>query len=133
VQTREAALLLTPLLVELPSEVVAVYLYGSTARGSAGASSDLDLAFWRRTPSAATLGQQPYLMAASLEARSGREVDLIELNRAPADLVHHVLRDGIVLLDRDPAFRVRCEVAARAAYLDLLPVLHRYRAPRSVP
>ena len=53
-------------------------------------------------------------MAAQLELALGREVDLIELNRAPPDLLHEVLRDGEVLLDRDPAFRVRQEVRARA-------------------
>lgn len=69
-------------------------------------------------------------MAAALERELAREVDLIELNTAPPDLVHEVLRDGVILLDRDPDFRVRHEVSARANYLDLLPVPRRYRRAR---
>lgn len=111
----------------LPETVVAVYVFGSFARGDAGPDSDVDLAFWRRERSRPVLAEQPYSLAAQLEQALGREVDLVELNRAPPDLVHEVLRDGKVLLDRDPAFRVRAEVRARAEYLDMLPVLHRYR------
>lgn len=119
---------LLPLLSALPSDVVAVYLFGSCARGLATAASDVDLAFWRRSKSAPRFAEQPYALAAELEARLGRQVDLVELNAAPPDLVHEVLRDGRVLLDRDPAFRTRAEVAARATYLDLLPVLRQYRS-----
>ncbi|MEO8182524.1 MAG: hypothetical protein ABI895_27115 [Deltaproteobacteria bacterium] len=35
------------------------------------------------------------------------------MNLAPADLVHRILRDQRLLLDRDPALRIRFEVAAR--------------------
>jgi uncharacterized protein len=133
VQRGELIQRLAPLLVALPEEVVAVYLFGSWGRNQARPSSDVDLAFWRRTRSASTLAEQPYLMEADLESALGREVDLIELNRAPPDLVHYVLRDGLVLLDRDPDFRVRAEVNARATYLDLLPVLRRYRSFGAIP
>jgi len=51
----------------------------------------------------------------------------VVLNRAPVDLVHRVLRDGILLLDRDPSGRIRFEVRARNEYFDLLPHLRRYR------
>ena len=37
------------------------------------------------------------------------------------------MRDGQLLFDRDPAARVRFEVAARNAYFDILPMLERYR------
>ena len=49
------------------------------------------------------------------------------LDRAPVDLVHRVLRDGLLVLDRDPPRRIRFEMRARLEYLDLLPVLRRYR------
>lgn len=113
-----------------PEEVLAVYLYGSQARGTGQPGSDIDLAFWRRTQSAPRLADQPYGLAVALEAALGREVDLVELNRAPVDLVHEVLRDGIIVLDRDPDARVRYEVRARAFYLDMLPVLRQYRRGR---
>jgi predicted nucleotidyltransferase len=118
---------LRPLLSALPQEVVSVYLFGSFARSTARAHSDVDLAFWRRTTSEPTVAAQPYELEAQLEREVGREVDLIELNRASPELIHHVLRDGVLPLDRDREFRVRCEVQARASYLDLLPVLRHYR------
>ena len=49
------------------------------------------------------------------------------LNRAPSDLIHRVLRDGILVLARDPGARIRFEVAARNRYFDLQPFLRRYR------
>jgi hypothetical protein len=56
---------------------------------------------------------------------------VVVLNSAPADLVHRVLRDGQLLLDRDRSRRIRFEVKARNEYFDLQPVLARYRAARS--
>ncbi len=70
-------------------------------------------------------------MAADLEQATGRQVDLVVLNGAPVDLVHRVLRDGVLLLDRDPAARLRFEVNARNRFFDLLPVLREYRRPRT--
>lgn len=49
------------------------------------------------------------------------------LNRAPVDLIHRVLRDGMLLHDRDPTARIRFEVKARNEYFDLLPYLRQYR------
>ena len=118
-------------LAAAPAEVVAVYLYGSRARDSAREDSDIDLAFFRATPSAPAFAAQPYALAAQLEQSIAHEVDLVELNHAPPDLVHEVLRDGIVVLDRDPELRVRMEVRARGEYLDMRPVLQRYRRARS--
>lgn len=129
----ELAAKLVPLLETLPEEVLSVSLFGSFARDSAGPQSDVDLAFWRRTPSEPVASQQPYALAAVLEGALGREVDLVELNRATPDLLHEVLREGVVLLDRDPDARVRFEVAARAHYLDMQPVLRRYRRQSAGP
>lgn len=102
------------------------YLFGSHARGSARAASDVDLAvlLHRRDAAADPLGLQ---LGGELERAIGRGVDLVVLNGAPPDLVHRVLRDGIIVLDRDPGERVRFEVAARNAYFDIKPHLDRYR------
>jgi hypothetical protein len=57
----------------------------------------------------------------------GRPVDLVVLNRAPVDLIHRVLRAGILIHERNPAARIRFEVQARNEYFDLLPYLWQYR------
>ena len=132
-QVRDLELQLSELLRAAPEGYLAVYLFGSQARGTAGAASEVDLAFWARQASGPELSQQPFDYAAALSIALGKEVELIELNRAPPDLVHRVLRDGKLLLERDRAARVAHEVRARQTYLDLLPVLRRYRRARSSP
>jgi hypothetical protein len=54
-------------------------------------------------------------------------VDLVILNTASADLVHRVLRDGDLVLERDRGRRIRFEVAKRNEYFDLQPVRDAYR------
>jgi uncharacterized protein len=55
---------------------------------------------------------------------------VVILNRASADLVHRVLRDGKLLVDRNPSVRIAFEVRARNEFFDLKPVLDQYRAAR---
>ena len=62
-----------------------------------------------------------------LERVLGAPVQIVVLNRAPVDLVHRVLRDGALLVDRDPSTRIRFEVKARNEFFDLQPILARYR------
>jgi len=118
---------LRALLSSAPSEYVAVYLFGSQARAAARPDSDIDLAFWRTAPSAPVLDQQPYGYAEALSSELEKPVQLIELNHAAPDLVHEVLRDGVIVLDRDRDLRILFEVDARQRYLDLRPFLLRYR------
>lgn len=115
-------------LTGFPARVDAAYLFGSEARGEASKGSDLDVAILLREPHPATLEGGGFDLAAELEATLGRTVDLVILNGAPVDLVARVLRDGRLLLDRDPSARIRFEVQARNEYFDLLPYLRQYRA-----
>jgi len=63
----------------------------------------------------------------TLERLLGKPVDLVILNRAPLDLIHRVLRDGVLVYESDSPSRIRFEVQARSAYFDLLPYLRQYR------
>ena len=108
--------------------IVCAYLFGSQARGDAGEKSDVDVAILlEKTPPATLAGLRPDIVA-MLEARLRRPVDLVLLNHAPADLVHRVLRDGVLIDERDRAARIAFEVKARNEYFDLGPVRARYRA-----
>jgi hypothetical protein len=119
---------LRALLAGRPEGIVCAYLFGSLARGEDRADSDVDLAVLLAGEPPATLEEGLGLStAAALERSLGRAVDLVVLNTAPVDLVHRVLRDGVLLLDTDAAVRIRFEVAARNAYFDLLPTLREYR------
>ena len=104
-----------------------MYLFGSVARGEAGPASDVDVAvLYEKTPRP-ELDAGPLDFEGRLERALHRPVQLVVLNRAPADLVHRVLRDGQVLLDRDRAARIRFEVAKRNEYFDLEPIRRLYR------
>jgi predicted nucleotidyltransferase len=103
------------------------YLFGSEARGDAAPGSDVDVAVLFEQDPPRTLDGLHLDLADDLSAAVGRCVDLIVLNRAPVDLVHRVLRDGVLLLDLNPSARIRFEVRARNQYFDLLPHLQRYR------
>jgi predicted nucleotidyltransferase len=108
--------------------VVAAYLFGSVARGTARAGSDVDVAVLCAGEPPASLAGLPLDLEAELERLLGIPVQVVVLNRAPVDLVHRVLRDGALLIDRDPSARIRFEVKARNEFFDLQPILARYRA-----
>ncbi len=114
---------------EADPTVVAAWLFGSVARGTAGPASDVDVAVLRDAVAPArTLDDLPLGLEDVLGRRLGRPVQVVELASAPDDLVHRVLRDGVLLVDRDPARRVRFEVRSRARYFDMAPIWRRYRA-----
>jgi predicted nucleotidyltransferase len=109
-----------------PGDVVAAYVFGSVARGTAREASDVDVAILLDHDPPRTLDGLCLGLQDDLTRTLGRPVDLV-LNRAPVDLVHRVLRDGVIVLDRDRPARLRFEVRARAEWLDLMPYLERYR------
>jgi hypothetical protein len=111
--------------------VIAVYLFGSQARVDARPDSDIDVAVLLSGSGHGTLVGPLTELSGRLERVLGRTVDLIDLRTAPPDLVHRVLRDGELLLERDPDERVAFEVRSRNEYFDLLPHLERYRRHRA--
>jgi uncharacterized protein len=110
-----------------PIGLAAVYLFGSVGRGDARADSDVDVAVLYEKEPPATLEGMPLDLEGELERLLGLPVDVIALNRAPVDLVHRVLRDGVLILDADREARIRFEVRSRNEYFDLLPTLELYR------
>lgn len=108
-------------------DLACAYLFGSVARGEAKAGSDIDLAVLYRETPPATLDGLGLDLADALAAATGRAVDVVVLNRASPDLVHRVLRDGILVVENDRRARVRFEVRLRNEYFDLLPYLREYR------
>jgi len=112
---------------EDPRGAVAVYLFGSVARGEARTGSDVDVGVLFASDPPATLGAPQFAIEAELERRLSRPVQVVALNRASADLVHRVLRDGRLVLERDRAARIRFEVRSRNQYFDLAPIRGLYR------
>ena len=112
--------------VSATHDVAAAYLFGSAARDELGPDSDLDVGvvFTRRGPSSFPACQ---VIEEQLERRLGRRAEVIDLDRAPVDLVQRVLRDGLLLIDRDPPVRVRFEIRRRNEWFDMQPLLRAYR------
>jgi uncharacterized protein len=106
--------------------LVAAYLFGSRARGDARAGSDIDVALWL-ADAPSSFDAYPFELAGELETAVDAPVDVVVLNTAPSDLVHRVLRDGVLLVEHDRCRRVAFEVRARNDYFDLLPMRTAYR------
>ena len=115
------------LLARSPAEIIAAWLFGSVARGSARDTSDVDVAILLAHPPERTLDGLHLDLEAEFERALGRPVQLVVLNRAPVDLIHRVLRDGQLLLERDRSARIRFEVRARNEWFDLAPLRRLYR------
>jgi predicted nucleotidyltransferase len=105
-------------------DVVAAYLFGSVARGQARPASDVDVAVLldlERSPLEQVERQLD--LTEALGATANRPVQITMLNRAPPILIYQVLRDGLLLYERDTQERIAFEVRAIRIYLDLKPML----------
>lgn len=103
--------------------VAAAYLFGSQATGAPGPLSDVDVAVALTAHSGeATPDVRADILAVAIDALGTDEVDLVLLDRAPPLLRHRVLKDGVLLVDRDPRARVRFETRALLDYLDTAPL-----------
>jgi predicted nucleotidyltransferase len=107
--------------------IAAAWLFGSVARGTARPDSDVDVGvLYRKTPPLTFEGLCLDLEG-DLERALGLPVQLVVLNRAPAELIVRVLRDGKLLVDLDRSKRVQFEVDSRNEFWDLEPYLKLYR------
>jgi predicted nucleotidyltransferase len=107
--------------------VACAYLFGSAARGEARAGSDIDIAVLLRDAPPATVDGLAFDIGGEIERATGTPVDIVVLNRASPDLVHRVLRDGVLVHESDRRTRVAFETRKRAEYFDVLPYLRQYR------
>lgn len=117
--------------LESDSRVLVAYLYGSFARGTARPDSDLDIAVVFAGRIDAHLGGPLDELRDAIERACRRPCDLVDARAVPADLVHRILRDGILLVERDRSARIAFEVARRNEYFDILPILQEYRRGRA--
>jgi predicted nucleotidyltransferase len=107
--------------------IIVAYVFGSVARGGSRVDSDVDVGILFSTVPAPALDGPVLAIEGELEQALRRPVEVVALNNASADLVHRVLRDGVIVYESDRSARIRFEVAKRNEYFDLLPILRRYR------
>jgi len=75
----------------------------------------------------ATLEGLPLDLEGRIGQLVGRPAQVVVLNTAPVSLVHRILRDGVLVLDRVRVPWIRFEVRARNEFFDLQPIVDRYR------
>jgi predicted nucleotidyltransferase len=105
------------------------YLYGSVARDEARPTSDVDVAVLFNE--SAESPSRTVDLEGKLERALGRAVQAVDIERVDLDLVHRILRDGILVLESDRSRRIAFEVRARAEYFDLRPFLDEYRRTKA--
>ena len=105
-------------------EVVAVYLFGSAARGTRGKRSDVDIAVLTRAKGTSHRRSRSLVeyVQAACDALGTDNVDVVLLHRAPIALRHEVFREGKPLLVRDPGALFRFRLESSREYLDTLPL-----------
>ena len=118
---------LKELLEREPHDLLAAYLYGSRARGEGHPDSDVDIGLLYRNRPPRTLDSTPRRLEDALERELGQVVEVVVLNDAPPDLVHRVVRDGVLLLDRDRSRRLAFEVHSLNQFFDMQPIWDLYR------
>lgn len=104
-------------------QVVCAWLFGSVARNEARDDSDVDVAVLLDLPPPSSHPESGIALAGDIESSTGLPVDVVILNSAPPELVHRVLRDGIILFERGRSERIASEVKAQNEYFDLKPYL----------
>ena len=102
-------------------DIAFAVVFGSFARGTPHAGSDVDVALGfgpERRPTAREIGA----IVSRLEEATGRSVDIVILDHAPPGLAYRVFRDGVVVLARDRVALIERKVRAILEYLDFQPV-----------
>lgn len=103
-------------------DLVAAYLFGSTATGTAHAFSDVDIAVLLTAGlSEEEMFARGLEIGTQLEAAlrpEGVAVDVVVLNRAAPTLAFQVLKNGRLVLDRDPDARSLFVMRALGRYYD---------------
>jgi predicted nucleotidyltransferase len=113
-------------------EVVAAYLFGSAAHGTAGPLSDVDVALLTTAPSAGDDAIVDRVADRLQRALRVRRVDVVALTRAPVPLRYRVIRDGLLIVSRDAARLERFVVESTLHYLDFAPLRERaFRTQRA--
>jgi predicted nucleotidyltransferase len=97
-------------------EVIAIYQFGSRARGTDRPASDLDLAVLAPKP---IPHEQRFSLAQELAIQVHRDVDLLDLRTASTVMKMQVLTTGQCLETRDQRAKAEFEMYAYADYARL--------------
>ncbi len=103
-------------LTERIPELIAIYQFGSQARGNADRASDIDLAILARGPISA---EQLFQVAQDLAVQLHRDVDLLDLRTASTVMRAQVISTGQCIHSTDEPARAELEMYAHSDYARL--------------
>jgi predicted nucleotidyltransferase len=107
--------------LERDARILYALLFGSGARDTMHAASDLDVAVGLQPGT--TLGTREIgALVSDLEQAAGRSIDLVILEDAPPAVAYRVFRDGIILVERDHRALADRKARAILEYLDFRPL-----------
>ncbi|MBU4554115.1 MAG: nucleotidyltransferase domain-containing protein [Candidatus Desulforudis sp.] len=104
-------------------DVSAAYIFGSVAKGSMRARSDVDVAVFFSTKVGDKLARfdRRLELEMALQDRIHRPVQIVDFEAASPVLKHEIMKSGVLVVDNDPTYRVAQEVSALRKYLDFKP------------
>lgn len=106
------------------SAIVAVYIFGSAAKGERQPSSDLDVAVLLDETRLDQFSLSSFISL--VEKVCGYRADVVVLNRAGELLKYEVRRFGLLIFERDARRRKQFEVMGRKTFEDFLSLHRRY-------
>ena len=112
-------------------KIIAIYLFGSYAKGTERGKSDIDLAFvfndkfYKEDPFRAL--QKAELFSMEISKQLQKTVDVIILNSTSLIFAYHVLRKGACLYESNTVDRILYEVAIHNKYQDFMPFIKELR------
>lgn len=110
-------------------DIVAVYLFGSTAQNKAHRFSDVDVAvLFEEEMDAETMFRRTLTIGAELETRLSAPVDVVALNRAPIFMRFKIIQTGKLIVERKRTERCLFQMKAMNAYYDAKPYLDYQRS-----
>lgn len=111
--------------------IIAIYLFGSVAKGTDKEKSDIDLAFvfnenfYKEDPFRAL--QKAELFSIKISCKIRKPVDVIILNSASLSFAYHLLRKSVCLYESDTVERILYEVTMDNKYQDFMPFIRELR------
>jgi predicted nucleotidyltransferase len=105
--------------------LAAAYVFGSYARGTPTALSDIDIAvlFRRSVDESRYFDLRLDYLTRIMELLRAERVDLVILNNAPLHIAYEAVSKGILIADGDRGYRVAFEVDRIGRFLDFKPFL----------
>jgi uncharacterized protein len=101
------------------SHIIFAYLFGSKVKGYANENSDWDMAVYFREPIKQSGRWPEFELEAELSRAAGATVQVIVLNSPlPPVFGFEIIKDGFLLIDRDPNLRIDFENRMLRRYYD---------------